>query len=50
MTAKKVVATRSPATGSYTVRIPKSTRTGKFVSQPGRPGRIEVGKSAKKPA
>lgn len=42
MTAKRVAATRNPRTGSYTVRVPKSATTGKFVSEAKTQGRIEV--------
>lgn len=48
MEAKKGTATRSARTGSYTVRIPKSASTGKFVAESKPTGRIEVRGSASK--
>lgn len=42
MTTKKVAATRNAKTGSYTVRVPKSAKTGKFVSNVKQSGRIQV--------
>jgi len=48
MAAKKVTAARNAKTGSYTVRVPKSASTGKFVSESKAKGRIEVRGSAAK--
>lgn len=42
MATKKVAATRNAKTGSYTVRVPKSARTGKFISNAKQSGRINV--------
>lgn len=42
MATKKVAATRNAKTGSYTVRVPKSASTGKFVTESKTQGRIEV--------
>lgn len=48
MAAKKIAATRNEKTGSYTVHVPKSATTGKFVSESGAKGSIVVRGSAKK--
>jgi len=42
MATKKVAAQRSARTGSYTVRVPKSATTGKFVAVPKKQGKIVV--------
>lgn len=42
MTGKKVTAKRNTKTGSYTVRVPRSAKTGKFVSTTKKPGSIKV--------
>lgn len=42
MTTKKVAATRNAKTGSYTVRVPKSATTGKFVSNGKQSGQIKL--------
>lgn len=48
MANKKVAATPNAKTGSYTIRVPKSARTGKFSSESKRVGRIQVGTNPKK--
>jgi|ThiBio_inoc_plan_1041526.scaffolds.fasta_scaffold00964_23 hypothetical protein len=48
MAAKKSTAARNAKTGSYTVHVPKSAATGKFVSESSATGRIVVRGSAKK--
>lgn len=42
MATKRISAKRNPKTGSYTVRIPKSTSSGKFVSNARKPARIII--------
>lgn len=42
MSRKKIAAKRNPKTGSYTVRVPKSTASGKFVSEARKPARIVI--------
>lgn len=42
MAEKKVAAKLNATTGSYTVYVPKDARTGAFVSEPKKPGRIIV--------
>ncbi|HIX00152.1 MAG TPA: hypothetical protein H9871_08405 [Candidatus Nesterenkonia stercoripullorum] len=48
MTTKKVAAVRNPTTGSYTVPVPKSARTGRFVARSAKTGRIMVVPAPKK--
>lgn len=48
MATTKISATRNAKTGSYTVRVPKSASTGKFVSESKVTGRIKVPNSVKK--
>jgi|GEM_PF-3094308 hypothetical protein len=48
MATKKVRAKQNPKTGSYTVRVQKSARTGKFTSGNRRSGTIRIqGKNGK---
>lgn len=42
MSRKKIKAQRNPKTGSYTVRVPKSTSTGKFVSEARQPAHLVI--------
>lgn len=48
MAMKKVKAVRNSATGSYTVPMPKSTATGRFVAERQTQGRIEIRRSSPK--
>ena len=48
MATKKVAVARNAKTGSYTVRVPKSASTGKFVTESKATGRIEVRSTATK--
>lgn len=47
MAQQKVSAIQNPSTGSYTVQVPKSAATGKFVASAPKPGRIQVLKAGK---
>lgn len=49
MATNQIAAVRNAKTGSYTVRVPKSARTGRFVAPKAKPqGRIEVQTSRQK--
>lgn len=47
MATSKIPAHRNPSTGSYTVPMPKSAATGKFVARSKASGRIQVLKASK---
>lgn len=47
MASKKVETARNAKTGSYTVRVPKSASSGKFVSETRTGGRIQIGVQGK---
>lgn len=50
MKTKKTVVSRSARTGSYTVKVPKSAVTGKFVSTAPKRGSIQISGQKKKAA
>lgn len=50
MAAKKIKAKKNPITGSYTMHLPKSALTGKFLSEKPEPAKIRIRSEKKKTA
>lgn len=47
MATKKVKAVRNPRTGSYTVSVPRSAVTGRFISRSAQTGKLVSSKNTK---